>query len=106
MDWFFGFRNLSDPTSFFPNFAVDSEDFLAIHPEYILAGDDRQRFLADRRGCIIGPATASRFGWKIGDTFQLVSAIQAVQHRPACTSSWSAGSTRPILSGTRAPTAR
>ena len=76
MDWFFGFRNLSDPTSFFPNFAVDSEDFLAIHPEYILAGDDRQRFLADRRGCIIGPATASRFGWKIGDTFQLVSAIQ------------------------------
>ena len=45
-------------------------------PEYILAGDDRQRFLADRRGCIIGPATANRFGWKIGDTFQLVSAIQ------------------------------
>lgn len=76
MDWFFGFRNLDDPTSFFPNFAVDSEDFLAIHPEYILAEDDRQRFLADRRGCIIGPATASRFGWKIGDTFQLVSAIQ------------------------------
>lgn len=75
-NWFFGFLGSPpDFTTFFANFAVDAEDYLAMYPEYILTPEEKRAFLQDRRGCIIGPETAAKFGWKVGDTFQLESAI-------------------------------
>jgi len=74
--WFFGFLGLPpDFAKFFANFAVEAEDYLAIYPEYILTPEERQAFLQDRRGCILGPETAAKFGWKVGDMFQLESVI-------------------------------
>ena len=73
--YFLGFRGSPpDLSSYFPNLAVD-EDYLGLHPEIVLPEEQRQAFEADRRGCIVGRETAERFGWKIGDTFQLESAI-------------------------------
>jgi putative ABC transport system permease protein len=75
-NWFFGFLGSTpDFPNFFANFAVDPEDYLAIYPEYILTPEERKAFLEDRRGCIVGPETASKFGWKVGDSFQLESVI-------------------------------
>jgi putative ABC transport system permease protein len=75
--WFGGFLGGGEPDfkKFFPNFAVDAEEYLEIYPEYILRPDEKAAFLADRRGCILGPETAAKFGWKVGDTFQLTSMI-------------------------------
>jgi len=75
--WFFGFLGGGQPDfkSFFPNFAVDPEEYLEIYPELILTADEKAAFLADRRGCIVGPDTAAKFGWKVGDGFQLTSLI-------------------------------
>jgi putative ABC transport system permease protein len=75
--WFFGFLGGGQPDfkNFFPNFAVDPEEYLEIYPEFILTADEKAAFLADRRGCIVGPETAAKFGWKVGDRFQLTSLI-------------------------------
>jgi putative ABC transport system permease protein len=74
-NWFGGLRDLNKPTDFFPNFAVEAENFLPMYPEYILTEDQKRRFLSNQRGCIVGPVTAKKFGWKEGDTVQLESNI-------------------------------
>jgi putative ABC transport system permease protein len=75
-NWFFGFPGSTpDFKNFFANFAVDAEEYLAMYPEYQLTAGEKQEFLADRRGCVLGPDTAKKFGWKVGDSFQLESVI-------------------------------
>ena len=75
-NWFFGFLGSTpDFKNFFANFAIDGEEYLQIYPEYILTPEEKLAFLQDRRGCIVGPDTAAKFGWKVGDTFQLESVI-------------------------------
>ncbi len=74
-NWFGGSRRPNDFKDFFPNFAVEAETYLPMHPEFILADDQKRAFLEDLRGCIVGRKTADKFGWKIGDTFQLESFI-------------------------------
>ena len=76
-NWFFGFLGGGAPDykNFFANFAVDAEDYHDIHPELILTPEERQAFLADQRGAVVGPETAAKFGWKVGDAFQLTSVI-------------------------------
>jgi len=72
-NWFGGVYQ--DFKNFFPNMAVEAEPFMALYPEYILPEDQRRGWLQDMRGCIVGKKTAERFGWKVGDTFQLESFI-------------------------------
>ncbi len=75
VNWFGGTRRPNDFKDFFPNLAVEAEPYLAMHTEFILPEDQKQAFLQDLRGCIVGRRTAERFGWKVGDTFQLESFI-------------------------------
>ncbi len=74
-NWFGGSRRPNDFTDFFPNLAVEAGTYLPMHPEFILADDQKKAFLEDLRGCIVGRRTADRFGWRIGGTFQLESFI-------------------------------
>jgi putative ABC transport system permease protein len=71
--WFGGIYR--DPKNFFANFATEPEAFLQIFPEVILPPDQKERWLHDQRGAIIGRKLAQRFGWKVGDTFELESSI-------------------------------
>lgn len=61
--------------NFFPNLAVEAETFLPMYPEYQLPEAQKKAFMEDMRGCIVGRKTAERWGWKVGDTFQLESFI-------------------------------
>ncbi len=72
--WFGGLRH-GDFKDFFPNWAVEAERYLAAYPEYELPVWQKAAFLADRRGCIVGRATAERYGFKLGDTLHLESFI-------------------------------
>ena len=74
-NWFGGSRKAGDFTEFFPNMAIEAEPYLDMYPEIGLTPEERQAFLSEPRGCVIGPETAARFGWKVGDTFQLESFI-------------------------------
>ena len=71
--WFGGIYR--DPKNFFANLAVEPEAFLRIYPEIMLPADQKAAWLRDVRGAIIGRKLAQRFGWKVGDAFQLESFI-------------------------------
>ena len=73
VNWFGGIYR--DNKFFFANLAVEPEPFLQIYPEIMLPEDQKQAWLHDGRGCIIGRKLAERFGWKVGDHFELESFI-------------------------------
>ncbi len=74
VNWFGGMYR-GDMKYFFPNMAVEPEAFLQIYPEIMLPEDQKQAWFHDGRGCIIGRQLAEKWGWKVGDHFQLESFI-------------------------------
>ncbi len=71
--WFGGIYQ--DPSNFFANMAVEPEPFLRIYPEFLLPPAQRDAWLKDRQGAIVGRDSAERFGWKIGDKVPLTAPI-------------------------------
>ncbi len=63
--WFGGVYQ--DERNFFPQFAIEPETWRQMYPEYKVPDAEWSEFVRDRQGCIVGAATAKRFGWKIGD---------------------------------------
>ena len=74
MNWWFG-GIYRDPKNFFANIATEPQAFLDVYPEFMLPPDQKEKWLHDRRGAIVGRKLAQRFGWKLGDTFELESTI-------------------------------
>ena len=75
--WFGGVYQ--DPKNFFMQNPVVPEEFLAMHPELILAPEQKKAWLATRTGAIVGRKTAERFHWKIGDKVPIQSTIWGQQ---------------------------
>ena len=71
--WFGGIYQ--DPKNFFMQNPVIPEEFLDMHPEIILAPDQKKAWLQTRTGAIVGRKTAERFHWKIGDKVPIQSSI-------------------------------
>lgn len=71
--WFGGVYQ--DPSNFFAQIVVEPEPFMKIYPEYKLAPEQMQAWLADRQGAIVGVDLARRFGWKIGDRIPIGATI-------------------------------
>ena len=68
-NWFGGVYK--EPKNFFPQFAVDPESYLALYPEYVLSDAERDAFIKDRRGAIVGRKIADTYGFKAGDMVTL-----------------------------------
>jgi putative ABC transport system permease protein len=68
-NWFGGIYK--DPKNFFANIAVDPESYLRMYPEVLLTPEEKQAFLEDRTGCIVGDGLAKRYGFKVGDKITL-----------------------------------
>jgi len=64
-NWFGGIYK--DPKNFFGQFAIDPESYLRMYPEVILSPEEKEAFLADRTGCIVGDGLAKKYGWQIGE---------------------------------------
>jgi putative ABC transport system permease protein len=71
--WFGGVYG--EEKNFFANFAVEPRSFLELYPEFVLPPNERETFLKDQKGCVIGKKLASKFGWKIGDIVTLKGTI-------------------------------
>lgn len=71
--WFGGVYQ--DERNFFPQFAIDTETWTEVYPEYRVPQEQWAAFLADREGAIVGAATARRFGWKVDDRIPLQGTI-------------------------------
>ncbi len=72
-NWFGG--RYGDGKRFFANFAVDPESYLAMYPEIVIPPDQKQAFLQDRTGALIGKRLLSEFGWKLGQNVTLQGTI-------------------------------
>ncbi len=64
-----------DQRNFFANFAVDHEKMATVWDDYQVSADQMQQFKSDRRGAVVGPGLAKRYGWKIGDRVVLTGTI-------------------------------
>jgi putative ABC transport system permease protein len=64
-------------SNFFPQFAIQDEQFLDMYPEFKLAAEERKAFLIDRQAAIVGRKLADKFGWKVGDKIPLRGTIFA-----------------------------
>jgi len=71
--WFGGIYQ--KPSNFFMQCPVDPARLLKIYPEYLLPADQQKRWLEDRTCAIVGRATATRFGWKVGDRVPIQATI-------------------------------
>jgi putative ABC transport system permease protein len=58
-----------------PAFPAKPDAFLRMYPEYLIPEDQKQAWIADRSGILIGRALVDLFGWKVGDKVPLRSAI-------------------------------
>jgi len=73
LTWFGGV--FQEGKNFFPQMPVVPEEFLDMHPEFILPEDQKQAWLRTRTGAIVGRKTADRFKWKVGDRVPIRSLI-------------------------------
>ena len=62
-------------SNFFPQFAVDSDTYLDIYPEFIIEPKQLAAFKNTRTGALVGRDLAERFGWKLGDKIPLQATI-------------------------------
>lgn len=72
-NWFGG--RYGDGKSFFAQFAVDAESYLAMYPEITMPEDQKQAFLHERSAAIIGRRLVDRYGWKVGQDVTLQGTI-------------------------------
>ena len=72
-NWFGGIYK--EPKNFFAQFAVDAPTFFPMYPEFIFDPDQYRDFLRDRTGAAIGRQLADLYGFRVGDTVPLTSAI-------------------------------
>lgn len=74
--WFGGvYKDARDPANFFGRFGVEAEKLAAVNPEYQLPDSERQAFINEPTGCIVGRKTAARHNLKIGDRVTIVGDI-------------------------------
>jgi putative ABC transport system permease protein len=72
-NWFGGVYQTE--RNFFPQFAVEPASYLKLYPEYRLTDAERDAFLRDRRGAIVGRKLANTYGWKVGDQIPIRGTI-------------------------------
>ncbi len=72
-NWFGGIYK--EPQNFFPQFAVDHENYFDLYQEFLMPPDQLLAFKADRRGAVAGRKLADQFGWKIGDKIPIRGTI-------------------------------
>jgi putative ABC transport system permease protein len=74
--WFNGtYKDARDPKNFFGRLAVEPEKLFRMFPEFRIPEDQKQAFLRDRTGCVVGRDLANSLGFKVGDRIPLVGDI-------------------------------
>jgi putative ABC transport system permease protein len=66
--WFGGvYKDARDQRNFFARIGVEAEKLFQVYQDIEMPADQKQAFIRDRAGCIVGRAIAGRFGFKTGD---------------------------------------
>ncbi|MBL8755379.1 MAG: ABC transporter permease [Planctomycetes bacterium] len=79
----FGGRYEQDKGGFFPQFGIDPDTFAASYPEITIVEGSYADFQRERTACMVGIDTATKYGWKIGQTVPIAGTIfQRTDGRP------------------------
>lgn len=73
-NWFGG-KDPNHEREFFASMAVQTQTFFSVFDEIIVAPADKERWLSDRKGAIVGDVLARKLGWKVGDKITLTGTI-------------------------------
>ncbi|MDX2150390.1 MAG: FtsX-like permease family protein [Bryobacteraceae bacterium] len=72
LQWFGGtYKDSRDMKNIFPRFSVDAPKLFELYPEYEVSPEQKEAFLRDRAGCVVGQPLAERMGFKLGDRILL-----------------------------------
>jgi putative ABC transport system permease protein len=71
----FGGRYEQDKGGFFAQFGIDAEPFRTSYPEITIAEGSYEEFAKNRTACIVGRDTATKYGWKVGQTVPILGTI-------------------------------
>lgn len=71
--WFGGVYQ--DEKNFFPQFAIEHPSWRDVFSEFVVPEEQWKAFEEDRMGCIVGKATAERYGFKLGDRVPMKGTI-------------------------------
>src|SRR6516225_1421623 len=75
-NWFGGtYKDARDPKNQFSRFTVEPEKLFTLYGEFHIPEDQKQAFIHDRTGCVIGRDLADSFGFKLGDRITLTGDI-------------------------------
>ena len=75
--WFGG--RYQDARNVLQTYPVEPESYLALYPEYLVPKAERDRWLTDRTGLLVGRAIATNLAWKVGDRVPVKSDIYSRQ---------------------------
>jgi putative ABC transport system permease protein len=73
-NWF-GAKDPRDPDNFFANMAIDAPSALVVFDEMLLSPEDKQRWIDDKAGAILGDVLARKLKVKVGDKLTLRGTI-------------------------------
>ena len=77
--WFGGLYDHSGSDQMLAQFAVDTDHFFEVNPDMELPQNQKEAFLKDRAGAIVGDSVADQFGWSVGDTIHTKSNLFPVE---------------------------
>ena len=72
-NWFAGVYK--DEKNFFANYAIEARNYMKLYPEFIVPPDQKEMFLRDRKGCVVGRKLIEQYHWRIGDIIALKSVV-------------------------------
>jgi putative ABC transport system permease protein len=78
MGWFGGYYQ--DPRNVIVVQVVDHDTILDVYPELVVTSAERQAWLAERTGALVGRGLANANGWKVGDHIPIRSSIYRKAH--------------------------
>ena len=66
--WYGGvYKDSRDQRNFFPRLGVEADRLFKIYLDYKIPEEQKQAFIQDPAGCILGKSLADRFNFKVGD---------------------------------------
>ena len=77
--WFGGMYDDKGEDKMLAQFAVDTDQFFIVNPDMILPEDQKEDFLQDRAGAIVGNVLADTYGWRVGDRIHTRSNLWSIE---------------------------
>jgi putative ABC transport system permease protein len=71
----FGAKDPNHEREFFATIAVEPEPFLKVYDEIVVPEDQKQNWLQNKKGALVGDVLAKKLGWNVGDRVTLRGTI-------------------------------